>query len=215
MRLASGDMYFQILSGMSSIAIFLVFISARLKKKQSLRLLFLLLLVPELGFRFISGSRAQIGFLLLELLIAYYMTSSRRHIESIKLASWSIGILVLLVLLFPMLSAIRFYGNEGISQAINLYSDLPTLFKVVGDRFHGLDSLALIINKVPNDVSYTFGSELGLLAVSWIPRTIWPDKPTISLGKFFIKKLFLLGFLRKAPQWLLPYLVSFIGGWVL
>jgi len=149
----------------------------------------LLLLVPELGFRFISGSRAQIGFLLLELLIAYYMTSSRRHIESIKLASWSIVILVLLVLLFPMLSAIRFYGNEGISQAINLYSDLPTLFKVVGDRFHGLDSLALIINKVPNDVSYTFGSELGLLAVSWIPRTIWPDKPTISLGKFFYQEI--------------------------
>lgn len=187
----TGIMYIEIFSAMATVALFSLFISARVSHRKTYWLIFLLLLLPELAYRLVSGSRAQLGLLILSLLIAYYMTSERGYKVNKRLLGWAgIGIL-LLALLFPVLSAIRFGGLQsairGISTTAKLAESPWQLFGVVGHRLHDLDSLALIISRVPDQVPYTLGSELSLIGVAWIPRAIWPAKPTISIGRIFNK----------------------------
>ncbi|GAW94023.1 O-antigen polymerase [Calderihabitans maritimus] len=191
MRKASGITYLNILSGLATVALFVLFVGAMNSHKRRYWLLFSLLLMPELAFRFISGSRSQLVFLLLSLLIAYYMTSERTHKVSVRLMLPGILLGMFFIVLFPILSTIRFQGIDGIGWAFSAPAlrNPTTLLRAVGHRLHGLDSLALIVDRVPDQVPHTLGSELGLLAVAWIPRKLWPEKPVISIGEIFREKL--------------------------
>lgn len=190
LRLVEGVTCLRIISSLATVALFLSFITARVSRRRSYWLLFCLFLIPELLFEFISGKRSGVTFLLLKLLIAYYMTSGRGHRMSLRLSCWVIVFLIFAVLLFPVISAVRFYGVGGIVEASSAFSwSSETLFRSIGYRLHDLDSLALIMDRVPDQFPHTLGLELGLLTVAWIPRKIWPGKPTISLGEIFWKEL--------------------------
>lgn len=192
LRLAEGTTYLEIMSGsLVTVALFLILIKAGIGHDSRLWTLFGLLFVSEALFGFIRGSRGAPLFLLLKVAIGFYMTSERTHKASLRFA-WLTGTIVVLgCVLFPVVSAARFLGIGGMGEFLSshLLWDPGELFRLVWDRLHGLDSLALIISKVPSEVPYTFASELGLLVISWIPRRIWLEKPTISLGEIFYKTL--------------------------
>jgi hypothetical protein len=189
LRLAEGTTYLEIISGsLRSIALLLLIILSKIKHKKWVWAVFGLFFVLEIMFDFVSGSRAALLFLLLKMVILFFMMSRRTYKTSLRF-TYPISVLIVLgFFMFPILSTVRFLGIGSIGASISFLS-LTNLFRVVLDRLHGLDSLALIMRKVPREVSYTFASELGVLAVSWIPRKIWPDKPIISLGEIFCQKM--------------------------
>jgi hypothetical protein len=53
-------------------------------------------------------------------------------------------------------------------------------------RFHGADSFAIIVNRVPDEIPYAgVSSTLSRLAVSFLPRFLFPEKPLIHQGFVF------------------------------
>lgn len=190
---AQGTVYLSILSSLATVGLLIIFIMARIRRNRGYWLLFGLFIMPELAFSFVSGSRGQFFFLLLGLLIGLYMTSNRGHKVSMRYVRQVIVLVLLLIVLFPLFSVIRGgVGNLGttLSRTSNFWKNPTALFHLVEGRQYGLDSLVLVINRASKDENYTLGSELSLVAVAWIPRAIWPDKPIISVGKIFYKKFF-------------------------
>ena len=189
LRSSAGVTYLSIISQLAIVALYILFFVGRIGRQKWHWLLFWALFVLEILFELISGKRGSIVWLLGGLLIAYYMTSDRSHRTSLRLLRWSLAIFFLFILfLFPLTSAIRFSGIAGIRNTSFVATASRTLY-AVGYRLPGLDSLALIIDRVPRDFPYTQGSELKYLVVAWIPRKLWPEKPTISLGKVFLKDM--------------------------
>lgn len=190
---AKGTVYLSILANLAKIGLFVIFILARVRKHSIYWLLFTAFLMPELAYEFFSGSRAQVVFVLLGLLICFYMTSKRGHEVSMKLGKWIVILVALAVILFPLLSVLR--GGVTEPQMVLDYSsvfwkDPMKLFELIWARQHGLDSLGILIERVPKEEPFTMGSELLLVLVAWIPRAFWPEKPTISLGKIFYEKFY-------------------------
>lgn len=185
LRLTTGVSYFQNLSSLGTVAVFLLFISGRASSRRRYILLSILLFIPELGFALMTGKRSKMPFLLLAFLIAYFMTSERGFKKSKKLVSWTILVLLLLIVLFPLTTSLRLRGIRGLNATDSSVFTPTTLFYRLGARLHDLDSLALIMKKVPDQTPHTLGMELWVLAVAWIPRQIWQEKPVISLGKSF------------------------------
>lgn len=190
---AEGTVYLSILSDLAAIGLFIIFIIGKTRRRYSYWFLFSLFSIPELLWRFVGGSRAQFIFFLLGLLMASYLTSKRGHKVSRQYVKWLTVISILLFLLFPLFSIIR----GGIKNPHDIFEltwefwkSPSKLFALVAARQVGLDSLALVIDRVPKEEPYTLGSELSLLAVAWIPRIFWPDKPTISIGKVFYQKFY-------------------------
>ena len=172
-------------------AYFTLFIIARNQKKLFHWILFSIFLVIELIFSLLSGSRSYIGFLVIQAIVAYYMTSDRGIRINRKLGILLGTISFTLLAMFPLLTSLRVFGLEGLKaeNISSIASDVMSTVELIGNRFHGLDSLALIMERVPNHVEYSFGSEILLLLISWIPRALWSDKPVVSLGKLFREQM--------------------------
>ena len=185
LRLTTGMSYFQNLSILGMVAVFLLYISGRASSKKRYIFLSILLFVPELGFALMTGKRSKMPFLLLAFLVAYYMTSKRGFKKSKRLFFGTILVLLLLVALFPLTTSLRLRGISGLSETTSSMFAPSQLFYRLGSRLHDLDSLALIMKKVPDQTPHTLGMELWVLSVAWIPRQIWPKKPVIVLGKIF------------------------------
>jgi len=188
-----GTTYLSILSSVATVGLLIYFILARVFRKCTYWFLFSMFLVPELTFRFVSGSRAQFIFLLLGLLICLYMTSKRDYKTTMR---YSFGVAILIILfifLYPLFSIIRGGirdSEEILLRTSNFWENPVKIFYLIGSRQVGLDSLALIIDYISKGEPYTLGSELKLAAISWISRKIWLDKPIISLGKIFYEKFY-------------------------
>ncbi len=55
----------------------------------------------------------------------------------------------------------------------------------ISERFHGLDSVMVTLAQTPALLPYLHGTTLGSIFYNFIPRALWPDKPTIGLSRFF------------------------------
>jgi len=51
-------------------------------------------------------------------------------------------------------------------------------------RLDGLGRMAVIVRDVPERVPYQGGWTIGRVAVSYVPRVIWPEKPHMGIGQF-------------------------------
>lgn len=190
---AEGTAYLSILSNLAKIGLFIIVILARVRKHSIYWFLFTILLIPELAYWFLSGSRAQFVFVLLELLVCFYMTSKRGHEVSMKLVKWAVILVALLIILFPLLSVLRGGVTElqvALARSSVFWKEPMKLAEIICERQHGLDSLGILIERVPKEEPFTMGSELLLILVAWIPRALWPDKPIISPGKIFYEKFY-------------------------
>ncbi|MCL0030151.1 oligosaccharide repeat unit polymerase [Thermodesulfovibrionales bacterium] len=190
---AEGTMYLNIFANLAKVGLFIIFILARMYKYPIYWFLFAFLLVPELVFNFIGGSRAQFIFLLLGLVVILYMTSGRGYKASMRYGRWAAILIIALIVLFPIFSALRggiTTPQAVLSHATLFWADPTRLFEVVWARQHGLDSLAVVIEHVPEIEPFALSQQLFLPLIAWVPREFWPEKPTISLGKIFYEKFF-------------------------
>lgn len=185
--------YITFLSNVAYIGLLMVFIMALIYRKQKYWILFASCLVPESIYRFYGGSRAQFVFLLMELLIIQYMSSKRTFAESIRCLHRMVFVGLCGFFLYPFFSVMR-GGVQNLSvvflKTISLWRAVPQVFEMIMIRQHGLDSLALVVEKVPRIEPYSFGSEILFPLIAWIPRSFWPDKPTVSLGRIFYSKFY-------------------------
>ena len=195
LRAAQGVSYLGVLSELSTVGLLMAFIWRRFTHSPMLTFWVLILLIPEVFWRIISGSRAQLIFLLMQLLIAYYLTSAQRGLRlTLKLGVVVVITLIVGVLIFPFLTTLRFEGLNAWRKAVEAVgrtmADPRLVVLVTGGRFHDLDALAEIIERVPRESPYLSGFSYLLTFVAFIPRAVWSEKPVISLGKILADTFF-------------------------
>lgn len=187
LRSASGITFVTILqNALINIPIVFGIIGAKTRRASIVIMTGLML---EAAAAIISGSRFGISSVLLITSLALYCRkppSLRRSLSFVRVMSL-IGLVT--VAGFVPLSMLRFAGVEGFRGGRVGQSD-QSLFEQyvepVMNRIGGIDSIVIVVNKVPTMYQHThFISELKSIAYAPIPRAIWPEKPTISFGKVF------------------------------
>ena len=140
----------------------------------------------ELSFLFIEGKRICLPSLLFSLLIAGYMLSPRGHRISTQFLSLVLVILLIAVLLYPLVTMMRFGVEDPLETLLHSGRYHPVaLFQMVGRNLHSLDSLAMVIQKVPSEIIFSYGTEITRMPYALIPRAIWPEKPIINPDDLF------------------------------
>lgn len=94
------------------------------------------------------------------------------------------------VLLFNYMTQLRYsrWADASDLESKNLFE----LF-VFNRNLADISKTAHIINGVPEDLEYKYGTSLLSVFVSPIPRTLWPEKPVLYLGKEIGKKIYRVG----------------------
>jgi oligosaccharide repeat unit polymerase len=178
-----GKEYFSAFSEvLPLISVIMMLIGWKALKSADCKFLFYSFMIPEIGFRVLSGARGAVFQLLFSVVIVYYLISGRSHKTSMKYSKVIVAVFILFFLLFPALSIIRGSGAVDSETVVSAYSD-PSNTYAVFRRLMALDSLAWIIDKVPNSYPYLWGHDLPKIIVAWIPRALWHAKPFIGTPK--------------------------------
>jgi hypothetical protein len=189
MRDTQGITYLAAFSSLATLGLLSLLIGGRLYKDVRLMRFFWITLPFDILFRFFSGSRSSLVFLLLGIVVAFYLTSDRTRSQNRRYAILCGFAMLLSIALFPLTTALRFAGASA--NPLDLFQRSPQLQSVagftyfIGERFHGVQSLALLMDRVPRDVPYNYSAPLLLTSVAWVPRGVWKDKPEISLALTF------------------------------
>ena len=171
-----------------------------------LKLLFGCAIVPTvLAETFIFGGKSFV-FLVIFATAAAYNYVRRR----ISLPQLIFGGIILAILIFPFVNTYRGEilapirgGGPGITEVIDdlgytldyiSSSNFPSYFQraigMLSMRFHGIDSLALIIKFPSETKAFNFAFDYLLIpAYALVPRLFWPDKPlphATGFGRAFV-----------------------------
>lgn len=166
-------------------------------KRRELILLAAGLVLVELGWGLVSGSRARVFFPMISLLAAATYAYRRLRPRTMLL-----GVAVFTLIILPFATAFRtaYFGRadevhrDGFDVGIIASSlaeasdDDDSSALDIGDgpiadlaeRMHGLSSLALIMRFTPERRDYTWGETLVSVPLSLVPSLVWPDKPPVS-----------------------------------
>jgi hypothetical protein len=199
----SGVSYLGALESSASVGILLLFVAARASKSRLMWTAFFVSLLIEIVARSIEGSRSSLAFLLLEIAMAAYLTTARTKADGRRFLSISGSIILIGAILFPILTSLRL---GGLADPGKLFTDTPQFLTPRGmaylltQRFHGTESVALLIDKIPKHYDFDYGSHFGLVIVAIIPRALWPNKPTIDIGQWFRDELVPPGLFREGSS---------------
>ncbi|MEY3332292.1 MAG: hypothetical protein RLZZ176_592, partial [Cyanobacteriota bacterium] len=188
---------------------------------QSLILLGIFL-PAEILTRFASGALAQLMILGLYMVIIIFQESKRIPIFLIT------GILIFFFLFNPVKGEFRMltWGNPQMEQSnpiqkaklfINVVIEYYSSSKFTQKSDRENTSLArtahilvfsAVIEDTPNRVPYWGGQTYLPLVTSWIPRAIFPDKPTENTGNQFGRRYKYLGSTDFTTSFNLPWIVE-------
>lgn len=164
----------------------LIFISIMLthylkaeKKLRPWQFAFLfVILMGGLIFPFLSSSRASILYSFIGLIFVYGVY--RRISVGLVVTSLVIGLSV-----FSVMTALRLYANLSIGGVEAAQLEVPNPIVALAESGNGmsLSGTTHILDGVPERMDYKYGTTFVSWVVAPIPRTIWPGKPQISLGK--------------------------------
>lgn len=157
----------------------------------------------EFIWLFLSGSKSSVINLLLVLLLTYHLRS--RVIKFNKLVKWFILFMPLIVSVFyfanlyRMLARINLLsgGSMKLTDTIKLmfsenqYSySIDMILNNMLDRVNLAKSVALLIQAMNvSNIEYWLGKSYIAIFVWFIPRIIWPNKPTVSVGYWYGKEV--------------------------
>jgi hypothetical protein len=120
---------------------------------------------------------------------------------------WILGAAVVVALAFPVFQAYRaeVVGERGMNRAqaaqnIGKVLDLALAAKdrvnngkeraqTIFERASTKGNVELIFERTGVDVPYQNGRTLVELVVAFVPRVIWPDKPSVAAGQVFNKEM--------------------------
>jgi hypothetical protein len=153
---------------------------------------------------FFSASKTFLAYILLFPVMALCLW--RKKSSFLLLMS---SVLVLVFFVFPFIAQFRALhidwrpegadlrahvqvGKEAIRNTLDFVGKVP--LQEVGEsflaRWHGFDSLAVILREVPEKVDYLYGRDALLLPFALIPRFLFPWKPEAKGGEIFSFKIY-------------------------
>jgi len=164
----------------------------------------LAMIVAEVGWAFMSGSKIAILYVILPVLLIGY----RRSWFQVRLRTAVIGGLLALVLLQVSFSIVTAYRmsvqqsfasgqglafsalSEGISNSVtNLWEPTANVDAAssnsVSDRLNLANFFGALVERQDLWRDPWLGESYYPIFTWWIPRFIWPDKPTVSVGAWY------------------------------
>jgi hypothetical protein len=169
----------------------------RYRSKAALALLGIFI-PPTMTFNFFTGSKQLF-------LMPLAMVATAHIIVTRRLRLWWIGgFLVAITLLYPISQVYREYLFGRHLSAVQVISSPDYVFGLMqrfvdtaklGDymlegivatsnRLNALGITSVIARDAGNRVPFQNGWSLGYIAISYVPRFLWPDKPLTTIGRF-------------------------------
>lgn len=156
-------------------------------KKKSV-LLALLLSFPVLIIQFLIGTRFPLLFSVIGFMIIIF---ARYPLQKLNFKQLLLGSLVALLLLFGS-NAMKNFRAQGFTQSeIQLFDSnskngFAEIILNFGSSEGVIDMTSLMFDYFDHN-EHLYGESSSFLLYFWIPREIWPDKPTM-LGHWFIRE---------------------------
>lgn len=159
------------------------------KRRISLFIFSMILLISEIAYSLPSGSKEKI-LLPLFILIVIYSIQERTPIKALFLSS-----AIFLLLIFPVINIYKhYYSSVGmyyrLAEAFDIYwNDIllfdSTIYKdifldIFGFRLNYAHIIGVIVENTPEIWNFQIGSTYANFFISLIPRVIWTGKPIIS-----------------------------------
>lgn len=167
--------YYRWMINMSQVSFYLSLIIYLNKKTKSNKFLFWLIAsgLLSLFFPFFSSSRSSIGNIIFAVII---ILSIYRKINFTLL-----GITAIIGLSF--FNYMTYLRQAKWTDPTKLDNESIIHSMIFNRNLLDISKTAHIINGVPQDIEYKYGSSFLTILVSPIPRTFWPEKPVLFLGK--------------------------------
>lgn len=162
----------------------IVYYYKEIRGKESI-LIPLLISMPIFAVLFVAGTRFPLLFSFGGFLIVAFAKSTGRIALNPKL----IGLLFLLVTSSFLMGQFRTGGLAGFESFASETIKEPRLSKRLASKMSPegvVDMTAMSITYFENN-PHTHGKSIAFLTYFWVPRSIWPDKPTM-LGHWMIRK---------------------------
>jgi len=185
-----GGVYLKVLSyTLPMIAIIGSFIRYRYAPSRFRLSLVLIFLSTEILYSFMTGSRGGWLYIVVGLgLTEYYIRGGAHSFGSVKVVLSGLLVTIIMAVLFPIISIIRFVGLEALINNFwvtlsSINYSFSSVFAEVFRRFYMLDTLAWAIKNIPNHFDYSYGTEIYYSPLAIIPRVIWEGKPILGTPK--------------------------------
>lgn len=162
----------------------IVFYYKEIRKKKSL-LIPLLISMPVFVILFVGGSRFPLLFSFGGFLIISQARSAGRITLNLKL----IGFLLLLVTSSFLMGQFRSGGLAGFQSGAKETVTETRLSKRIASEMspEGVVDMTALSMKYFESNPHTYGKSIAFLTYFWVPRAVWPDKPTM-IGHWLIRK---------------------------
>jgi hypothetical protein len=167
----------------------------------------LVMLILEVGWAFLSGWKGAFIPLVTMPLIASHYLRQRLSIRRILLPA-IVGILILVFVVFPVIHTYRIIiGGDGPVVSVGEFlshmgivrdklrgyswSEFQQIsLRPFMNRMVGLDSFSMILMKTPEAGDFQMGGTLRYFFTAWVPRVLWEEKPVIDTGRWFAINFF-------------------------
>lgn len=162
----------------------IAFYYKEIRKEKSI-LIPLLLSIPVFIILFIGGSRFPLLFSFGGFIIITQVSSTGRISLNLKI----IGFLLLLIVSSYLMGQFRSGGLAGFQSPTghtNPYTRLSQRIAYYMSPEGTVDQTAMLMAHFENN-PHTYGKSVLFLTYFWVPRSLWPDKPTM-LGHWLIRE---------------------------
>ncbi len=144
------------------------------------------LLMLAFIFSIATGYRGTVFLPILSMIIIRYYISSKSKKRFEKY--FVVLFIVINVLFIPIYSAMRYSDAEVDAYDLVVKEDSSKPINILAStfsRYYGIESFALIVDKIDHGLELQLGNTLFSFFYEFIPRDLWPDKP-FSTGFLFI-----------------------------
>lgn len=174
--------YYRLIMGFSQLNYFLLLVYLLKNKSRDILVLFLLILTgsASIFFYFINSNRGEAGMMIILTFVVIYFIQG----------SISKKILIPGISIFLTLLVFMTFLRREVNNLQNVEKENPLLIVVGSLNFLGVGKASYIAESIPDKLDFQYGQTLILWIVAPIPRTIWPDKPEISIGKVIAEKIY-------------------------
>lgn len=178
-------------------------VAARLRHQSRFALVLLAVLLPlTMALNFLTGIKELILAPLAVVVLTFIVYRRQLQLRWVALG------VIALALLYPTAQfwrdVVLVKNTRGVSDVLArpgpaldrtwrfLLSTSPFSYfeegiEATGRRLDAVGIAAVIIRDTPEVSPFQYGRTLALLPITYIPRAIWPDKPTITIGRWITK----------------------------
>lgn len=176
--------------------LFLVKLSKSNGMLKKIPLAYWLCLLVAIGSLFVTSQRSTLVLYLFFCVYVYYSSIKKTH----EIPFVKIGITSLIVVGAMGLLRTNAQIGDGKSEFdLSAAIDKAIEHTLVAPYGLALDKTAIVINKTAENGNYLYGNSFLSLAYAVIPRVLWEDKPSVRIGQYVGKEIYLKDNLSGVP----------------